>query len=972
MKCPRCSSDNTETSRFCSECGTRLFYADGSSRHQTLTLHGPGEEVNRWSVLGKRYEVIEELGKGGMGKVFRVYDKKLEEEVALKLLDTEIYEDKKTLKRFRNEIKLARKIGHKNVCKMYDLSEEEGVPFITMEYVPGEDLKSFMKRSRQLTLGTALTIAKQVCEGLTEAHSLGIVHRDLKPGNIMIDKEGNAKIMDFGIARYVRGESITRTGVMVGTPDYMSPEQVEGESIDERSDLYSLGVILYEMATGKVPFEGDTPITVGVKHKMERPREPKIINPQIPDSLNRVILKCMAKDKAKRYKNADELLSELQSMERDLPTTERMAFPEKRKRKIRSIPTAFKWIAALLLIGMLSYAGYRIWQGFGTSEMAYENFIAIEVLANDSPVIKTDLIEYLLIRSITASTRLNVIAQEDLTTYKRKTEASDDVINPPIITITCEVYPKLTGFVIFVTMNNKGKAMPLEKFECKGPFDLISTQAGKIQSFIADHSDGIIGEIEGGRTFSEICTNNPDALRHFLDGEEAWKKLETEDAIDAYKSSLENDSDFSLARLRFADVLLFRSLPDDARANLEEALQRKDRLIAYDMLRLRALMSRLNSRPIQERQYIRQLIEAFPFNKEYRYEFAESYFNCGDADEAIKHYLTALDLDQHFARAHNHVAFCYSWLGQHELAEEHFHKYVDLDNTANSFDSLATGYRFAGLYSESINALNNGISLDPALDYLYEGLTRNYLLQGCLEEAAKTLEKYLEVAKRETSVARARFYLAYLQFLKGDMDRATEELDPVIEFYSDIRYRDLVDDLSNQPFWLLGLIAIRKGDLGTLGDVLHKMERKIVENKINATNYFRIYKFYIHLKMLEAFLKQDEMETAKYVMEGKRISKKMGYWYSMFDMAYFFDQYAEILIQLHRESEALELLNDVLLYNPHYVASRLKLAQVCLNNNDLEKAKEHYERAVEFLSQSDEDYILADKVRELGKKLDLR
>ena len=972
MKCPRCSSDNTETSRFCSECGTRLFSADGSSRYQTQTLHRSDEEIYRWSILGKRYEVIEELGKGGMGKVFRVYDKKLEEDVALKLLDMKIYEDKKILKRFRNEIKLARKISHKHVCKVYDLNEEEGVPFITMEYVSGEDLKSFMRRSRQLTLGTALAIAEQVCEGLIEAHNLGIVHRDLKPGNIMIDNEGNAKIMDFGIARSIHGEPITKTGVMVGTPDYMSPEQVEGKFIDSRTDLYSLGVILYEMATGKVPFEGDTPITVGVKHKTERPREPKVINPQIPDNLNRVILKCLAKDKDKRYKSADELLVELRGVERELPTTERMVIPGKGTPVIWPLPSAVKWVAVFLLIGVLGYAGYRLWRGGDASASIFENIIAIEVLANDSPEIKTDIIEYILIRSITASTRLNVIAQEDLITYKRKTESSDNMITRPLITITCEIYPKLSGFVIFVTVNNKEKTTPLEKFECKGPFDLISTQAGKIQSFIAGHSDGIIGGIEGGRTFSEICTNNPDALRHFLDGEEARKKVDTENAIDAYKTSLENDSEFSLARLRFAEVLLFRSLPDDARANLEEALQKKDRLIAYDLLRLQALMSRLNSKPIQERQYIRQLIEAFPFNKEYRYEFAESYFNCGDADEAIKHYLTALDLDQNFARAHNHIAFCYAWRGYHELAEEHFNEYVDLDNTANSYDSLACGYRFAGRYTDSIRALNKGIAIDPELDYLYEGLTRNYLLQGCLKDAAGTLEKYLEFAKRETSVARARFYLAYLEFLKGDLDGTSQELMPVIEFYSDARYSNLIDDLSNQPFWLLALAAIRRGDSKTMNDVLQKMERKVVINKVNATNYFRIYKFYIHLKMIEAYSKGDEIEAVKYITEGKRIQNKMGYWYSMFDMAFFYDDYARILMGLKKWDEALELLNSVIAYNPNYTASRLKLAQVYLNKNDLEEARAHYQRAVELLSQSDEEYLLLDEARELGKKIQLR
>jgi serine/threonine protein kinase/tetratricopeptide (TPR) repeat protein len=929
----------------------------------------PGEELNRWTILGERYEVIEELGKGGMGKVYRVYDKKLEEEVALKLLDAEIYEDKKTLKRFRNEIKLARRIGHKNVCKLYDLNEEEGLPFITMEYVSGEDLKSFIKRSRQLTLGTSVTIAKQVCEGLAEAHRLGIVHRDLKPSNIMIDNEGNAKIMDFGIARSLSGKSITRTGVMVGTPDYMSPEQVEGKAIDERSDIYSLGVILYEIATGKVPFEGDTPITVGVKHKTERPREPKTFNPQIPDSLNRVILKCMAKNKEKRYQSADELLRELRNMERDLPTAERMAIPEKRRLWKWQAPSSLKWAISLILICILCYGGYKLWQGIGPESDNYENLIAIEVFTNDSPEIQSDFIEYLLIRSVTASTSLNVIAQDDLITYKEKTESTDEPFSEPVITITSEIYPKLSGFVIFITVSYRGRSSPLQKFECKGPFDLISIQAGKILSFIAGFSEGIIGEIEGGRTFSQICTDNPDALRHFLDGEKAWKKLKTEDAIDAYKFALENDAEFSLARLRFADALLFMALHEEARANLERALKNKDRLIGYDLLRLQALLSRLKSKPIEERQYIRQLIEAFPFNKEYHYEFAESYFNYGDAEEAIKHYITALELDPNFSRAHNHIAFCYSWMGDHELAEEHFTKYVNLDNTANSFDSLACGYRFSGRYPESINARKESMARDTKLDYVYRGLAGDYLLQGCLTEAHDTLQKGIEIAKRETSRANALLYLAYLELLRGDIDRAKQVLTPVFDFYSDEQYVNRIDESPNLPFWLMGFISTQKGDIRSLGDVLNKMEQKILENKVNATNYFRIYKFYLHLKVLEAYLKQDEIGAVKYITEGKRIQKKMGYWSSIFDMAFFFDEYARILIDFGRWDEALKLLNTVIAYNPNYAASRLKLVKFHLNNNDLDGAQLHYQKVMELLSLSDKNYVLLDEARELEKKL---
>jgi len=292
--------------------------------HKTRTLQTPISKLTRGTTLASRYEVIEELGRGGMGKVYRVLDKKIEEEVALKLLNPEIGVDEKTIERFRNELKFARKISQRNVCRMYDLSEEEGTHFITMEYVPGEDLKSTIRRMGQLSVGKAIFIAKQVCDGLSEAHQLGVVHRDLKPQNIMIDKKGNARIMDFGIARSLEVKGLTDTGMMIGTPEYMSPEQAEGRDVDLRSDIYSLGIILYEMVTGRVPFEGDTPLSIALKHKVEIPRNPKEINDQIPEDLSRVILICMEKDKEKRYKRTEEILSELKKIEKGLPTTERI------------------------------------------------------------------------------------------------------------------------------------------------------------------------------------------------------------------------------------------------------------------------------------------------------------------------------------------------------------------------------------------------------------------------------------------------------------------------------------------------------------------------------------------------------------------------------------------------------------------------------------------------------------------------
>ena len=262
MKCPKCQAENPESTKFCGECGTQLIPPVEAQPSFTKTIETPQEELTTGSIFANRYQVIEELGRGGMGKVYRVLDKKLNEEVALKLIKPEISSDKRTLERFKNELKLARKVSQKNVGRMFDMGEETGTHYITMEYVPGEDLKSSIKRFGQLSVSKSLDIAKQICEGLSEAHKSGIVHRDLKPSNIIIDKQGNVRIMDFGIARSIKDKGLTGEGVIIGTPEYMSPEQVEGKEVDPRSDIYSLGVVLYEMMTGRPPFEGDTPLAV--------------------------------------------------------------------------------------------------------------------------------------------------------------------------------------------------------------------------------------------------------------------------------------------------------------------------------------------------------------------------------------------------------------------------------------------------------------------------------------------------------------------------------------------------------------------------------------------------------------------------------------------------------------------------------------------------------------------------------------
>jgi serine/threonine protein kinase len=276
----------------------------------------PTTFMNVVSALEGRYQVLKELGRGGMGIVFQAYDKQLKEQVAIKILSPLLANDPEALERLKREVSAARRITHSNVIRIHDIAETNGLHYVSMEFFAGTNLKEYIKRAGHLSIMEAFNIASQVCDGLQAAHAQGVIHRDLKSQNIIINAANQIKIIDFGLAHTQQMQGLTATGLIMGTPEYMAPEQVSGKKVDERADVYSLGIILYELFTGRVPFSGNSAISIGFQQVKDSPPRPCSINPQIPAAVEEIILKALQKDPMMRFRSVSELKEELESVSR--------------------------------------------------------------------------------------------------------------------------------------------------------------------------------------------------------------------------------------------------------------------------------------------------------------------------------------------------------------------------------------------------------------------------------------------------------------------------------------------------------------------------------------------------------------------------------------------------------------------------------------------------------------------------------
>jgi len=999
MKCPKCKSDNPDTKSFCGECGTRIEISDETKVSGTTTLETPSEEITIGSTFASRYQVIDELGKGGMGKVYRVLDKKLNEEVALKLMKHEISLDKKTVERFTNELKLARKIVHKNIARMFDLNEEKGTHYITMEYVKGEDLKRLIRKIGLLGAGQAIPIAKQICEGLEEAHRSGVVHRDLKPQNVMVDEDGNARIMDFGISRSLESKGITDAGMMIGTPEYMSPEQVEAKDIDLRSDIYSLGIILYEMTTGQLPFAADTPFAVGIKQKSEKPKNPRNINPQIPEDLSRVILKCLNKVKDARYQSAGEVRSELVDIERALPTTERKV-PLRKPLTSREITVHFsmkKIFVPALIFAAVVIIGVIIWQALPRKSAAPfpsdKPSLAVMYFENNtgdvglehyrkalSDLLIADLSQSKYIRVLRGDSLYNILNRLDQLESK---SYSSDVLKE--VAERGRVNHILQGNFTKAGDNFRINIMLHDAFteELIGSEGVEGIGEDSIFSMVDELTRRIKGDFEFSKAeiardidseVATITTHSAEAYKLYSEGRGYHLQSDYWKSIGTLQKALKIDPEFAMAWRSVAMSFNNMGIMPGKRNALQKAFELSDRVSERERYIIHADYYQLSEKTLGEAQEaFNKLLELYPDDYIGNNNLGLLYIELEEFDKAVERFTRNLQNDTENRLARWNLAETYAAMGLYDKALEVLKSYAAEHPDEVGFHSkMAKVYLFQGKYTKALEKLNKVLALEPESRLEYEFRKGDiYLLQGDYVKAGEQYKKVPEVNQgRRRRLASLNLYqgkfnaaktqllknpvlhetLAYLYFRSGNPEEALKKFNDIL------KEERIQESLTGQAIILSAM------------GVVHLQMKHIVKAEKTADEILALVQAGVKKKTIRYY----HLLMGKIELEKGESSRAITFLNQAVDSLYapnenhpnihsfFINSLAQAHFNAGNLNEAQEnferihsLASGRLEDGDFYAKSFYMLGKICEQRGDTAKAVEHYEKFLDLWKDAD-------------------
>jgi serine/threonine-protein kinase len=715
--------------------------------------------------FGPRFRIEKLLGAGGMGKVYKAFDKVLSRTVALKTLQPELVTDPTVTQRFKQELLLASKISHKNILRIHDFNEFEGTNYITMAFIEGRDLNQLLKEEGPLSLERTLKIIRQLCEALDAAHAEGVVHRDFKPHNVLVGKDDHAYVSDFGLATSLESAQMgmTRTGAVVGTPRYMSPEQVEGKPVDSRSDIYSLGLMFYEMATGQVPFTGESTWQLMYQRVQNTPRNVKELNPALPDYVARVIMHCLEKEPANRYQTAKEILADL-----DANRSPSLSTTSRSPRTVQiHLPVVEKrwWYAAggaiLVLLGLflaIPKTRHLVFPVAPTGS-AIPNAKGNASAEGLPAISQGKFIAVLPFRALGDEASLGYVAEgvgeaisaklfqlKDVRLASSSAAARTDP-KTPLSLVARELGVNLivhgtvqgSGDNLRITVNLENVAenrlvWSQEFAGVRGDLLIIEDQiyARLVEALALKPSNEELAHA------TSHPTENVEAYDLYLKGRGAMRGQQAvgniKKAIGFYEEALKKDPRFALAYAGIAD------------ASLIMYHENKDSL--------------WTQRALGAAQQAQRLNDNLP---EVHFSLGNVYNASGKTVEAIAELKRALQLAPNSDDGYRGLGKAYLTLGQKEQALQAYQKAVDINPYYwFNYNSIGQAYSQLGEYDKALIALRRVIELEPENSFGYLNVGVIYFQQGKYEECLPYFQKSLQIQpddKTYSNLGTAYFYL---------------------------------------------------------------------------------------------------------------------------------------------------------------------------------------------------------------------
>jgi len=731
IKCPECQHENPEDTLYCGKCAAPLKYSEGVSA--TKTLIPRSESLQKGTTFAGRYKIIEELGRGGMGVVLKAEDTKLKRTVALKFLPPELTHISEVHERFMREAQAAAALDHPHICTVYEFDETEKTSFISMAYIEGQGLKKKIE-SGPLELDEALKIATQVAEGLQEAHKKGVVHRDIKSANIMVTEKGQAKIMDFGLARVTGGTLVTQEGMTMGTITYMSPEQARGENVDHRTDIWSLGVILYEILTGQLPFRGEHEQAIVYSILNEKPQPITDLKADIPVSVEQVVCKALEKNPDKRYQHIGELLDDLKSISAGIVPEEIKA--RLRKAKLRRRKRAILYAGAAFLIIIMAVIAMSLFTGRAEAINSIA-VLPLENLTGDAgQEYFVDGVTDELIGQLAKIGAWRVISRRSVMQYKGVERPLPEIARELNVDAVVEgsVYQVGESVRIRVQLID---AIPEERNLWAQTYSRAKTDVlgmyNEMARAIAEKTRVNLTEEETTR-LTKARQVNPEAYEAYLKGSYYSKKLTPADLDTAqryFELALEKDFSYAPAYSGISFVWMARATATAA-ATMPHESAPKAREAAIRSLRLDSTLA--------EPHFALAGIATW-------YEW--------NWDKAEQEFLLALELNPNFADTHCFYGLFLTAMGRLTEALEQMKLALELDPLNFMYLSyLGIVYERSRMFDEAITQYNKGLALEPNFVDALAGLRNSFHMKGMYKEALAAAKKVF-VARGEEDVAEA-------------------------------------------------------------------------------------------------------------------------------------------------------------------------------------------------------------------------